>query len=79
MSEDMQKIMVCMQEAVDTEMERKAKPAYKALLLQTKMTDLKSYLPNILSANAAPRKKLKWLFHNWICSASYLLFGYNSI
>ena len=32
MSEDMQKIIVCMQEAVDAEMERKAKLGYKAVI-----------------------------------------------
>ena len=32
MSEDMQKIIACMQEAVDAEMERKAKLGYKAVI-----------------------------------------------
>ena len=58
MSEDMQKIIACMQEAVDAEMERKAKLGYKAVVAD------KNGKPKIVSARylvqqRRAQKKLK--------------------
>ena len=60
MSEDMQKIIACMQEAVDAEMERKAKLGYKAVIAD------KNDRPKLVSAKylvskRRAQKKLKWL------------------
>ena len=51
MSEDMQKIIACMQEAVDAEMERKAKLGYKAVIAD------KNDRPKIVSAKYLVRKR----------------------
>lgn len=51
MSEDMQKIITCMQEAVDAEMERKAKLGYKAVIAD------KNNNPKIVSAKYLVRKR----------------------
>lgn len=51
MSEDMQKIISCMQEAVDAEMERKAKLGYKAVIAG------KNDRPKIVSARYLVRKR----------------------
>ncbi len=65
MSEDMQKIIACMQEAVDAEMERKAKLGYKAVIAD------KNDRPKIVSAKYLVRKrraqkKPKRLLSDWI-------------
>ena len=51
MSEDMQKIIACMQEAVDAEMERKAKLGYNAVVAD------KNGRPKIVSAKYLVRKR----------------------
>ena len=51
MSEDMQKIIACMQEAVEAEMERKAKLGYKAVIAD------KNDRPKIVSAKYLVRKR----------------------
>lgn len=51
MSEEMQKIVACMQEAVDAEMERKAKLGYKAVIAD------KNGNPKIVSARYLVRKR----------------------
>ena len=51
MSEDMQKIIACMQEAVDAEMDRKAKLGYKAVVAD------KYGNPKIVSAKYLVRKR----------------------
>ncbi|MBQ7403873.1 MAG: hypothetical protein IJW05_10590 [Lentisphaeria bacterium] len=51
MSEDMEKIIACMQEAVDAEMERKAKLGYKAVVAG------KNGKPKIVSAKTLVRKR----------------------
>ena len=51
MSEDMQKIIDCMQEAVDAEMERKAKLGYKAVVAD------KHGRPKLVSAKYLVRKR----------------------
>ena len=50
MSEEMRKIVECMQEAVDAEMERKAKLGYKAVVAD------KNGNPKIVSARYLVRK-----------------------
>ena len=51
MSEDMEKIIACMQEAIDAEMERKAKLGYKAVIAD------KNDRPKIVSARYLVRKR----------------------
>ena len=51
MSEDLEKIIACMQEAVDAEMERKAKLGYKAVVAG------KNGKPKIVSARYLVRKR----------------------
>ncbi len=51
MSEDMQKIIACMQQAVDAGMERKAKPGYNAVAAD------KNGRPKIVSAKYLVRKR----------------------
>ena len=51
MSKDMQKIIACMQEAVDAEMERKAKLGYNAVVAD------KNGRPKIVSAKYLVRKR----------------------
>ena len=51
MSEDMQKIIACMQEAVDAEMERKAKLGYKAVIAD------KNDRPKLVSAQYLVSKR----------------------
>lgn len=50
MSEEMRKIIECMQEAIDAEMERKAKLGYKAVIAD------KNGKPKIVSARYLVRK-----------------------
>ena len=51
MSDEMQKIITCMQEAVDAEMERKAKLGYKAVVAD------KHGRPKLVSAKYLVRKR----------------------
>ena len=51
MSEDMEKIIACMQEAIDAEMERKAKLGYKAVIAD------KNDRPKIVSARYLVKKR----------------------
>ena len=51
MSEDMQKIISCMQEAVDAELERNAKLGYKAVIAD------KNDRPKIVSAKYLVRQR----------------------
>ena len=51
MSEEMRKIIVCMQEAVDAEMKRKAKLGYRAVIADSKDS------PKLVSARYLVRKR----------------------
>jgi hypothetical protein len=51
MSDDMQKIIACMQDAVDAEMERKAKLGFKAVVAD------KNGRPKLVSAKYLVRKR----------------------
>ena len=51
MSEEMDKIIACMQEAIDAEMERKAKLGYKAVIAD------KHDRPKLVSAKYLVRKR----------------------